>query len=184
MQMVSSLRPSRSSLDPSPFNKIRTLCMYGIPGLPLCWPSSLPQLSFYSTFTDEVECNSHFPAGTAWLTVMQYKVFPVQVKYNSTRNIKSAYLYYSSSCQELGSDSCIQLYRWTHCINGAKLEVSPVKKMDWIFTIARWSKARIIKDHSWSCKWCTHHYNHLVTISVHLCIIIVSDGWELFSFFH
>jgi hypothetical protein len=69
----------------------------------------------YSAFTDKVECNCHFTAGTAWLTAKRCKVFPIRVKYRSIKTVKSTYLFYSSFCREPGSDSCVQLCQWTHC---------------------------------------------------------------------
>jgi hypothetical protein len=59
---------------------------------------------------------SQLLAGTAWLTTKCYKVFPIQDKNHSTKTIKSTYLFfYSTSCWEPGSDSCLQLYQWTQC---------------------------------------------------------------------
>jgi hypothetical protein len=65
----------------------------------------------YSVFTDEVERNCHFPA-PGW-NCMNHppsaKRFS-RVKYRSIKIIKSTYPYYSSSCREPGSDSCVQLH--------------------------------------------------------------------------
>jgi hypothetical protein len=48
----------------------------------------------YSAFTDKLECNCHFLAGTAWLTTKCYKIFPIHVKYRSIKTIKSNHLFY------------------------------------------------------------------------------------------
>jgi hypothetical protein len=37
------------------------------------------------------------------------------VKYRSTNSTKSTNLFCSSSCREPRSDTCVQLYQWTHC---------------------------------------------------------------------
>jgi hypothetical protein len=42
----------------------------------------------YSAFTDKVERNCHFSAGTARLTAKRYSVFPIQVSLHKT--IKSS----------------------------------------------------------------------------------------------
>jgi hypothetical protein len=68
------------------------------------------------------------PAGTARLTARRYKVFPIRVKYCSIKTVKSTYPFYNSSCREPGSDSCIQLYQWTHCTTGTGGSFSPGAK--------------------------------------------------------
>jgi hypothetical protein len=60
--------------------------------------------------------NSLLLAAFARLTTKRYKVLPIRAKYHSVETIKSTYLYYSSSYQEVGSDSCVQFYQWTRCI--------------------------------------------------------------------
>jgi hypothetical protein len=57
---------------------------------------------------------SRLPAGTSWLTAKRYKVFAIRVEYRFIKTITSTYLFYSTSCRKLGSDT--QLYQWTHCI--------------------------------------------------------------------
>jgi hypothetical protein len=69
----------------------------------------------YSACAGKVQRSCHFPAGTTWLTVKRYKISPIRVKHRSTK-MKSIYHSYSSSCREPGSDKCVQLYQWTHCI--------------------------------------------------------------------
>jgi hypothetical protein len=59
---------------------------------------------------------SRLPPRTARLTAKRYKVFPIRVKYRSIKTTESTHRNHSSSCQEPGSDTCVQLYRWTHCI--------------------------------------------------------------------
>jgi hypothetical protein len=58
---------------------------------------------------------SRLPAGTVWLTVKCYKVFPIRVKCRSIKTIKSTYLNNSSFCRGPGSDNYVQLYQRTHC---------------------------------------------------------------------
>jgi hypothetical protein len=74
--------------------------------------------SKYSDFTDKVKCNCHVPppGRNCMNHCRALQGFPIQDKYYSIKTIKSTYLYYSSSYPESGSDSCIQLYQWTHCI--------------------------------------------------------------------
>jgi hypothetical protein len=46
-------------------------------------------IMMYSAFTDKVERNYHFPAGTEWLTAKRYKVFPGRVNCRFIRTINS-----------------------------------------------------------------------------------------------
>jgi hypothetical protein len=62
----------------------------------------------------------NFSAATAWLTAKHYKVFPIRVKYWSTKTIKLTYLYFSSSCRNPGSEQL----RSTLLVNA--LFISPV----------------------------------------------------------
>jgi hypothetical protein len=55
---------------------------------------------------------SRLPTGTAWLTAKRYNVFPIQESSHKNNKINS-HIYYSTSCQEPGSDSSNQLYQWT-----------------------------------------------------------------------
>jgi hypothetical protein len=86
----------------------------------------------HSAFTDKdikatVTCP--FPVGNAQLTAKSHKIFSIRVKSLSTR-IKSRYFCYDTTCRKPGSDSCVQLYQWTHCSSATR------NKLNW-----RWSNA-------------------------------------------
>jgi hypothetical protein len=52
------------------------------------------EVHFHCAFSDKPERNCHFPAGTARLTAMRYKFFPVLIKYRTIKTIKSTDLDY------------------------------------------------------------------------------------------
>jgi hypothetical protein len=79
----------------------------------------------YSAFTDKVERNCHrFPTGTAIILVSWFYCFYGAILNSYRENLVALRGESCSSSREPGSDSCVQLYEWTHGISKWRLRNS------------------------------------------------------------
>jgi hypothetical protein len=78
----------------------------------------------YNSFTDKVERNGHFPTEISRLIVRCYKVF--SESHNAPQNNTINLPILRQFLGEPGSDICVELHQWTHCIRQNYVHIHPV----------------------------------------------------------